>query len=476
MDGPRIYNLFPLLAGPVTRWGDHLDRIARMGFNWLYLNPIQYAGFSGSLYAIKDPYSYHQVLSAGLRAGPAAFEKHLRYFIAAAEARGMRVMLDLVINHTSKDALLASAHPDWYQHEPDGSLRSPSAIDPADARCVTVWGDLAELDYARPESRDDLTLYWTQFLQHALTLGFSGFRCDAAYKVPAETWRTLIDVARRARADTIFCAETLGCRLEETHGIAAAGFDFLFNSSKWWDYRAAWCLEQYEAHRHLAPSISFPETHDTPRLAEEANGRPEVLRQRYLFAAAFSAGVMIPMGFEYGARHKLDVVQTRDSDREPVACDLTEFIARVNAWKASTAVLNTEAPIRVVSSPTEDAVRLYKRMDAGPAGERTDAGGSGSGYDGVQTDSRTDRRTDGRDGHPASPPAPGDAALLWVNPGEADLPVPDSWLEEAERTLGVARGRLRGISSGESGKNGSAVSPGSTLHPHEAVVIRAAKD
>jgi starch synthase (maltosyl-transferring) len=439
MDGPRIYNLFPLLAGPVTRWGGHLDRIARMGFNWVYLNPIQYAGFSGSLYAIKDPYAYNQVLSEGLRAGTPAFEKHLRCFIASAETRGLRVMLDLVINHTSKDAILAETHPDWYRHEEDGSLRSPSAIDPADARCLTVWGDLAELDYERPESREGLTVYWKRLLEHALSLGFSGFRCDAAYKVPAETWCTLINAARRARAETLFCAETLGCRLAEIQGIAAAGFDLLFNSSKWWDYRAPWCLQQYEAHRHLAPSISFPETHDTPRLAEEAHGRPEILRQRYLFAAAFSAGVMIPMGFEYGARKKLDVVQTRVSDREPVACDLTEFIALVNVWKASTPVLNGEAPICVVSAPEEDVVRLHKRVEVLSAG--------------------------GRDTF-------GDAALLWINPSDEEIPVPKSWLEEAERLLCAGGGRIEGISSREAGETGAAVGQAVVLRPEEAGVLR----
>jgi starch synthase (maltosyl-transferring) len=446
MDGPRIYNLFPLLAGPVIRWGSHLDRIARMGFNWVYLNPIQYAGFSGSLYAIKDPYAYNRVLSEGLQPGPRAFEKHLRLFIAAAETRGLRVMLDLVINHTSKDALLADAHPNWYRHEEDGSLRSPSAIDPADARCVTVWGDLAELDYERPESRDGLTLYWKQFLEYAIALGFSGFRCDAAYKVPAETWRTLIDAARRVRPDTLFCAETLGCRLEETLGVAAAGFDLLFNSSKWWDYRAPWCLQQYEAHRHLAPSISFPETHDTPRLAEEASGRAEILRQRYLFAAAFSAGVMIPMGFEYGARKKLDVVHGRVSDREPVVCDLTEFIAAANAWKASTPVLNGEGPIRVVSAPEDDVVRLYKRLEA------------------LSTDDRA---------------TPGDAALLWINPGENDIQIPESWMEEAERLLGAGGGRIERISSrdaGEAGKAGAAAGQINVLRAREAVALCAVKD
>ena len=442
MDGPRIYNLFPLLAGPVTRWGSHLDRIARMGFNWVYLNPIQYAGFSGSLYAIKDPYAYNWVLSEGLRPGPAAFEKHLSRFIAAAEARGLRVMLDLVINHTSKDALLTETHSDWYRHEQDGSLRSPSAIDPADARCITVWGDLAELDYERPESREGITLYWKRFLEHALTLGFSGFRCDAAYKVPAETWCALIDAARRTREDTLFCAETLGCRLEETHGVAAAGFDLLFNSSKWWDYRAPWCLQQYEAHRHLAPSISFPETHDTPRLAEEAHGRSEILRQRYLFAAAFSAGVMMPMGFEYGARKRLDVVRTRASDREPVACDLTEFIAAVNAWKASTPVLNGEAPIRVVSGPEEAVVRLYKCADAPLACDRVN---------------------------------PGCAALLWINPGEIDVPIQESWMVEAERLLGAGSGRIERIHScdaEQTAETGAAAGHSRVLRTQEAGVLR----
>ena len=54
--GPRIYNLFPLLVGRVSAWRRELPRIAGLGFDWVYLNPFHEAGFSGSLYAIKDPY------------------------------------------------------------------------------------------------------------------------------------------------------------------------------------------------------------------------------------------------------------------------------------------------------------------------------------------------------------------------------------------------------------------------------------
>ena len=65
MSGPRIYNLFPLLAGPVPAWADHLERIAGMAFDWIYVNPFHYPGFSGSLYAVKDFYRLHPLLQDG---------------------------------------------------------------------------------------------------------------------------------------------------------------------------------------------------------------------------------------------------------------------------------------------------------------------------------------------------------------------------------------------------------------------------
>ena len=49
-----LYNLFPLLAGPFSRWGEHFSRAAGMGFDWVFVNPIQQLGASRSLYSIAD--------------------------------------------------------------------------------------------------------------------------------------------------------------------------------------------------------------------------------------------------------------------------------------------------------------------------------------------------------------------------------------------------------------------------------------
>ena len=57
-----IYNLFPLLTGKFTDWEKHLIRASDMGFNWIFVNPIQYPGFSGSLYSIKDYFSFNDLL------------------------------------------------------------------------------------------------------------------------------------------------------------------------------------------------------------------------------------------------------------------------------------------------------------------------------------------------------------------------------------------------------------------------------
>ncbi len=53
MRPPIICNLFPTLIGPLGRWIARARRAREMGFNWQYVNPLFYPGFSGRLYAIR---------------------------------------------------------------------------------------------------------------------------------------------------------------------------------------------------------------------------------------------------------------------------------------------------------------------------------------------------------------------------------------------------------------------------------------
>jgi starch synthase (maltosyl-transferring) len=358
---PLIYNLFPRLVGPIDRWPEHARRAQAMGFDWLFLNPWHYPGFSGSLYAPKE---FRRLNPLFLPAGADEWSlEPLRDFLAAMRDHRLAVMMDLVVNHTSRDCPLVHEHPDWYVRDAAGEVVSPSVSDPDDPSKITVWGDLAEIDNAGSRDREALWEYWARLVRDSLALGFVGFRCDAAYKVPAALWRRLIREARSIAPEAVFFAETLGAPVEDVLALREAGFDFFFNSSKWWDFREPWALEQHRRFGRIAPSISFPESHDTTRLAQDTAGDEAVQRQRYAFAAGFSAGIMMPIGYEFGFRRRMHVVETMPSDWERRSFDLRGFVARVNALKSAHPALHGEGRLNAVGGLGRGVVTLERRAD-----------------------------------------------------------------------------------------------------------------
>ncbi len=299
-----IYNLFPLLAGRFTEWEKHLERAAEMGFTWVFVNPIQKLGKSGSLYSIADYFSINPAfLDETSRKTP---ETQLKEVIKKAESLGLKVMVDLVINHCAIDSPLVTDHPDWFQRE-RGRLVNPSADENGKR---VVWRDLVRFDHRNTKDKEGLNRFLMSVLDYLIGLGFKGFRCDAAYQVPRSLWEKLIRETRSRHSDISFFAETLGCSSYETRKTAEAGFDYIFNSVKWWDFTGHWLMEQYNLTRQTVPSIGFPESHDTARLFSELQGNLEGMKQRYLFSALFSAGVMMPMGFELCFSKQLHVVKT----------------------------------------------------------------------------------------------------------------------------------------------------------------------
>jgi starch synthase (maltosyl-transferring) len=119
-------------------------------------------------------------------------------------------------------------------------------------------------------------------------------------------------------------------------------------------------MEQYALTRDIAPSISFPESHDTTRLCEELNGNIDGLKQRYLFSALFSGGIMMPMGYEFGFRKRMHVADTRPQDWEETGIDLTSFIARVNGTKASHGVFQEDGPASVLHHENSQVLLMWK--------------------------------------------------------------------------------------------------------------------
>lgn len=350
-----IYNLFPLLAGNVREWTPHLQRAADLGFDWIFVNPIHYPGYSGSLYSVKDYFRMNPLLVEATTPRKQATE--FKKAVTEAKKRGLKVMVDLVVSHCAFDSELITQHPNWFKREA-GKIAHPWCME---GQKKVVWKDLAQFDHKNTPDKDGLYKYLYEVVEFLVGLGIQGFRCDAAYQVPETFWRRLITDIKREHRGVVFLAETLGCLPADTVQTAKAGFEYIFNSAKWWDFSSPWLLEQYNQTRGVAKSVSFPESHDTPRLAEELGGDIEALKRQYLFTALFSTGTMMPIGFEFGFRKPLHVVNTRPADWEQTGVDLSPFIKAINRIKTENPVFQEDAETEVLYSDNPNVLYLKKR-------------------------------------------------------------------------------------------------------------------
>jgi starch synthase (maltosyl-transferring) len=351
-DSLIIYDLFPRHYSKINDWFREVPRIKEMGFNAIYVNPFLETGNSNSLYAIKD---YYKINKDFLEENSDQEDfSIISDFCTTCHAHGIKVITDLVINHTSNECILVKNHPEWYCWN-NGNLVHPSADE--DGHRV-VWGDLSTID--NEANRNNLWDYWNCHVSYFQQLGVDGFRCDAAYQVTSCLWKFLIEKAMERDTEVIFLAETLGCNGDQLRSLHGCGFDYFFNSSKYWNFDKSWAIDQHSSSCY--PSVSFPESHDTVRLASCFPGTDYCQKGRYAFAAIFSKAIMTLNGYEFGSTIKADVVRGSQSDITK-KFDIINWIKMMNLVKEEYKVLSQEGHWQVISDYDSPYLFLKKFSD-----------------------------------------------------------------------------------------------------------------
>jgi cyclomaltodextrinase len=162
----------------------------------LWLSPITGTEEGDFGYAVTDHFGLRDAFGT---------EQDLRELITAAEARGLRVIMDFVPNHTSEQ------HPYYLSAEQRGPA-SPyyDFYDRNAAGEVTTyfdWENLKNLNYDNPEVQRYMIEafgYWVR------EFGIDGFRADAAWGVrerAPEFWPRLRDELKRIDPDLLLLAE-----------------------------------------------------------------------------------------------------------------------------------------------------------------------------------------------------------------------------------------------------------------------------
>ncbi|MDP3772949.1 MAG: alpha-amylase family glycosyl hydrolase [Gemmatimonadales bacterium] len=167
---------------------DGLDRIQAVGASVVWLMPIYPIGALNRKEPLGSPYSVRDYRAVNPAFGTAA---DFRALVQAVHARGMKLILDWVPNHTAWDNVWVTEHPDFYVRNERGELAVPRD----DQGRLTDWTDVAQLDYRNPLLRRamiDAMRYWLE------EFGIDGFRVDVAGFVPDNFWSEAVPELRSA--------------------------------------------------------------------------------------------------------------------------------------------------------------------------------------------------------------------------------------------------------------------------------------
>ncbi|MGD0580322.1 MAG: alpha-amylase family glycosyl hydrolase [Bryobacteraceae bacterium] len=167
-----------------------LDDLHKLGVTILWLMPVHPSGTVkrkgtyGSPYSVRDYYAVDPAFGT---------LDDLKTLIRAAHARGMRVIIDIVPNHTAWDSVMM-AHPDFYKKDKQGHIIPP----------IPDWDDVAALNYANPALREYMTTMMEYWLKD---YDLDGFRCDAAGMVPTDYWEQMRPRMDAAKKDVLMLDE-----------------------------------------------------------------------------------------------------------------------------------------------------------------------------------------------------------------------------------------------------------------------------
>jgi alpha-amylase len=158
--------------GTISAFSRQMPRLKAMGIDILWFMPITPISVQGRLGSLGSYYACSDYTSINPEFG--ALED-FTLLVKEAHGLGLKVIIDIVANHTGWDHHWTREHPEFYRRNQDGQFFDAHG-----------WSDVIDLNYDNAELRKAMTLVMKFWIDHC---DVDGFRCDMAMLVPLEFWR-----------------------------------------------------------------------------------------------------------------------------------------------------------------------------------------------------------------------------------------------------------------------------------------------
>ena len=387
------YEFFPRSEGavldPATReWTSgtfrtasrSLERVARMGFDVIYLPPVHPIGTThrkgpnntlvagpgdpGSPWAIGSAAGGHDAIHPDL----GTFED-FDAFVEAARRLNLEVAIDLALQ-ASPDHPWVTSHPEWFSTRVDGSIAY--AENPP-----KKYQDIYPLNFDNDfqglaEEILRIVLMW---IGHGVLI----FRVDNPHTKPLMFWEWLIRTVNERHPEVIFLAEAF-TRPPMMHALGMAGFQQSYSYFTWRNTRQE--LEEYFTEVSSQTAAFFRPNFfvNTPDILTEflQYGGPGAFKIRAVLASTASplwgvyAGyelyehVARPGAEEYIDNEKFEYKQRDFARAEAEGRSLAPYITRLNEIRRSHPALGDLQNLTVHSTTDEATVAYSKHKQVRP--------------------------------------------------------------------------------------------------------------
>jgi len=368
------YELFPRSFGGLKGCVDQLPRVARMGFDVLYLPPVHPVGKSfrkgrnnrvtaepgepGSPWAIGSAEGGHKAVHPEL-----GTLDDFRRLVDEAKKLGIEVALDIAFQ-CSPDHPYVREHPDWFRHRPDGTIQY--AENPP-----KKYQDIVPFNF----ECDDWRGLWTELksvFEFWIGHGVKIFRVDNPHTKTFPFWEWCIGGLKAEHPDLIFLSEAF-TRPKVMFNLAKLGFTQSYNYFPWRNTKDE--LESYLTEITQSPVADFlranlwPNTPDILTQFLQTDGRAG-FAIRYILAAtlgasygiygpAFELGENTPRGpgeEEYLNSEKYEV---RQWDLK-ASTGLEDLITRVNRIRRENPALQSDCHLRFHHTDNPELIAFTK--------------------------------------------------------------------------------------------------------------------
>ncbi|MDD3478710.1 MAG: alpha-amylase family glycosyl hydrolase [Candidatus Izemoplasmatales bacterium] len=312
-----------------------LNRIRSLGVDIVYLLPIHPIGVKNRKGSLGSPYSIQDYRLINPELGT---KEDFLKLVDEVHARGMKIMIDEVFNHTSRDSRLLHEHPEYFYRNKAGDF----------ANRVGDWWDVTDFDYTRDKG---LWVELADTLKMYASMGVDGFRMDVASLVPLDFWKFARKEVAKVKKDVLWLSESVHgsfCSYIRNQGFECASEseiyqvfdmaydydvypyyeDYLHGKRPLKDYLEA-IRRQDEIYPANYIKMKNLENHDCLRIADYVQGNLDKIRNWTAFLYFQKGAVMLYGGQEFTATIRQTLFEKELFDRHEDISPLIQTLSKL---------------------------------------------------------------------------------------------------------------------------------------------------